>query len=91
MSYNIRVYVKEVETKDGKKFPTYSCREKSGKWVRLKFTRTVEPPKTGCIMVVDKTDINRAVENDFPVYWVHKVIEYLPYEKIEQNLDEYFD
>ena len=41
-TYQIRIFVEEHDTKDGRQFTSYKCLEKSGKKRDLKFTREVK-------------------------------------------------
>lgn len=91
-TYQIRLFVEEHETREGKRFTSYKCLEKSGKKRDLKFTRDVkDPPEEDCFIVVAKQDINRDSLRQYPCYWVKQIVEIVPLEKVTQNLNEYFD
>lgn len=91
-TYQIRIFAEEHETKDGKHFMSYKCLEKSGKKRDIKFTRDVEDlPEEDCFIVVAKCNINRDSLRQYPCYWVKKIEEVVPLEKVTADLGEYFD
>jgi hypothetical protein len=66
---NINVYIGERKTKDGlKKFNTYKCRSKDGKWLEVKFTEDAGKPKADFsfgekgYVVISPIDFNIAVK-----------------------------
>ena len=91
-TYQIRIFVEEHDTKDGRQFTSYKCLEKSGKKRDLKFTREVKVlPTEDCFIVVAKNNINRDSLRQYPCYWVKQIEEIVPLEKVTQDLNEYFD
>ena len=90
--YQIRLFVEEHETREGKRFTSYKALEKSGKKRDLKFTRVVkDAPTEDCFIMVAKEDINRDSLRQYPCYWVKKITEIIPLEKVVSDLSEYFD
>ena len=85
--YEIKIIVKEQETKEGKKFNTYKVVESNGKLVDCRFRKDVEGlPKKTCIMVVKQENINYDERREFPCYWVKAIEELKDIEVQEKDL-----
>ena len=86
-NYEIKVIVKEQETKEGKKFNTYKVVEKGGKIVDCRFRKEVTNlPKKTCVMVVKKENIHLDEKREFPCYWVKAIEELKEIEIKEKDL-----
>lgn len=85
--------VKEVTTKDGKKFTAYKAVAKNNKLIDCRFTRDVEEkakPTEPCVIVVDDESSSVDTRGQYPVLWVRKIDEIKPLPK-KNNLAEYFE
>lgn len=72
----IKVIVREYETKEGKKFNAFKAVQNNGKLIDLKFTRTVKNvPEQNCIIKVLPENVNIDKTRQFPVLWCKKVEE----------------
>lgn len=71
----IEVYsVKDIETKDGKKFKAYKCVTKAGKLIDLKFTRGCSHiPDHPCYILVKAENVNVQSNLKYPVAWVKEI------------------
>lgn len=87
-----RIFVRECETRDGRKFLTYKILEKTThRRVDLRFTRDVNPPTEDCWIVVPKSKINRDNNREYPCYWVREVSEVLPLTLSNADVSKYFE
>lgn len=80
--------IKEVITKDGKRFYAYKCVTKSGKLVDLKFTRLCNDlPVKPCFIYVKPENVNIQKNLKFPCVWVSGIhhIEDFP-TKVEDDI-----
>lgn len=72
----IKVIVREYETKEGKKFNAFKAVQNNGKLIDLKFTRAVKNiPEQNCIIKVLPENVNIDKTRQFPVLWCKKVEE----------------
>lgn len=72
----IKVIVKEFETKEGKKFNAYKAVQNNGKLIDLKFQRVVKNlPEENCIIKVKPENINLDKTRQFPTLWCKKIEE----------------
>ena len=76
----IRILVKEVTTKEGKKFNSYKAVQKDGKLIDLRFTKAVKnAPTEDCIIVVKEENVNIDKSRLYPRCWVKEIEETLEY------------
>lgn len=93
----LKVVVKDRETRDGRKFKSYSTFTKEGRRVDLKFTKdVVNPPQSNCTIYVAAENMNLNLSKEFPVVWVEKIesVEYFSEIARERNnklINDYFD
>lgn len=72
----IKVIVREYETKEGKKFNAFKALQSNGKLIDLKFQRVVKNvPEENCIIKVKHENINIDRTRQFPVLWCKKIEE----------------
>lgn len=84
------IEVKEIETKDGKKFTAYKAIAKNGKRIDARFVRgCANVPTEPCIISVLDENANVDLTREYPVLWVKEVEECKPFER-RNNLSEYF-
>lgn len=70
----LKVRVTERNTKDGRKFNTYSTFSKNGRKTELKFKKEVTNlPVKDCYIVVLIQNININTSGEFPVCWVSAI------------------
>lgn len=72
----INVYVKvfEGKTKEGKKFDYYKLVDKNGKFIDVRFTRTVtNKPTEDSIIKVDVNNISYDKNRLYPCYWIREI------------------
>ena len=85
------VEVKEITTKDGKKFNAYKTLANGGRKMDVRFQRTCKNvPTEPCVIVVKDENCNVDTTRQYPILWVKDV------ERIEEfvrknNVSEYFD
>lgn len=85
----IRILVKEVTTKDGKKFNSYKAVQKDGKLIDLRFTKEVKPlPEEDCFIVVEEKNINIDNSRLYPRCWVKRIEEIKPFETKAPSSDD---
>ena len=85
------VEVKNIETKDGKKFTAFKALDKNGKRIDCKFTRTVlNVPTQRCFIYVDDDAFNVDERKEFPVLWVKRINKIENIES-ENATNKYFD
>lgn len=72
----IPVLVKELETKEGKKFNVYKAVQNNGKLIDLKFRREVKNlPEQNCIIRVLPENVNIDKTRRYPALWCKKIEE----------------
>lgn len=72
----IPVIVRELETKDGKKFNVYKAVQNNGKLIDLKFRREVKNlPDRNCIIKVLPENLNIDKTRQYPALWCKKIEE----------------
>lgn len=87
-----RIYVTEHTKKDGSKFNAYKILETAThKRVDLRFTRACVPPIEDCIIVVQKSNINKDTNRDYPCYWVREIEDTLPLGLSTADVSKYFE
>ena len=85
------IEVKQVETKDGKKFKAYKTIGKNGKKMDVRFTQECNnPPTEPCTIVCDETECNVDTSRVYPILWVKSILRLEPFER-KNNVAEYFD
>lgn len=74
MTITIYVKVFEGKTKEGKSFNYYKIVDKNGRFVDLRFTRTVtNRPTEDSLVEVKKENINYDKNRLYPCYWVKNI------------------
>lgn len=53
----IKIYVKQNETKEGKKFTSYSAKTKQGVWCDIVFKKECQKPEVASIVKVSRENI----------------------------------
>ena len=85
------IEVKQVETKDGKKFKAYKTIGKNGKKMDVRFTQECNNvPTEPCTIVCDETECPPHTSRVYPILWVKSVKRVEPFER-KNNVAEYFD
>lgn len=85
------IEVKQVETKDGKKFKAYKTIGKNGKKMDVRFTQECNNvPTEPCTIVCDENECNVDTSRVYPILWVKNVIRLEAFER-KNNVAEYFD
>lgn len=93
MTITIYVKVFEGKTKEGKPFNYFKIVDKNGRFVDLRFTRTVtNRPTEDSLVEVKKENINYDKNRLYPCYWVKSIesirtIREVRWEKDNQNND----
>lgn len=86
------VEVKEMTTKEGRKFKVYKTVDKTGKKMDLKFRQSVTPlPTEPCILLInDPKNVNVDTTKQYPCVWVRGLdgIEELEH---KSNVSEFFE
>lgn len=85
------IEVKEITTKDGKKFDAFKTIGKGGRKMDVRFVRTcTNVPTEPCVIVVDEKMCNVDTTRQYPILWVKEVKAIEEFER-KSNLSEYFD
>ncbi len=72
----IKVIVREYETREGKKFNAFKAVQNNGKLIDLRFQRVVKNlPEQNCIIKVLPENINIDRNRQFPCLWCKKIEE----------------
>lgn len=70
----LEVLVKELQTKEGKKFNAYKVVTNEGKLMDLKFRKAVKTlPEKNCFINVKEENISIDRNRKYPVAWIHEV------------------
>lgn len=86
-----RIYVSQRITKDGTKFNAFKILETAThRRVDLRFTRNCNPPDEDCFIVVQKSNINKDQNRDYPCYWVKEIEDTLPLKLSSEDVSKYF-
>ena len=92
----LKVKVTERQTKDGRKFNTYTTYSKNGRRTELKFRKAITaPPTKDCYIVVDVNDISLDESREYPVVWIGAIQDVLDVtevnaERSRDRVNEYF-
>lgn len=85
------IEVKEVTTKDGKKFDAYKTAGKGGRKMDVRFVRDCKnKPTEPCVIVVNDEDCNVDATRQYPILWVKDVVRIEEFER-KNNTSDYFD
>lgn len=84
------IEVKEIQTKDGKKFKAYKTVGKGGKKLDVRFVQgCTNVPTEPCTIVVARDKANVDKTRVYPILWIKDVIAIKQNER-KNNLDEFF-
>ena len=84
------IEVKEITTKDGKKFKAYKTVGKGGRKLDVRFVQgCANLPTEPCTIVVNRSNANVDKTRLYPILWV-KDIEAIEANERKNNLDEFF-
>ena len=85
------IEVKEMTSKEGRKFTVYKSLTKDGKLIDTKFRKEVKDLPTGpCMLVVDSDQCNVTKNTQYPTLWIKEVKAIEPFVR-ESNAESYFD
>lgn len=85
------IEVKELSTKDGRKFNAYKTIGKGNKKIDCRFVRgCANIPSEPCVIVVDEEDANVDTTKQYPILWVKNVVRIETFER-KSNIASYFD
>lgn len=85
------IEVREITTKDGKKFNAYKTLANGGRKMDVRFVRNCSNiPTEPCVIVCDENDCNVDTTRQYPILWVKNVIRIEEFERVN-NVAEYFD
>lgn len=86
------IEVKEMTTKEGRKFKVYKTVDKNGKKMDLKFRQSVTPlPTEPCVLLInDSKNVNVDTTIQYPCVWVHALDGIEELEK-KCNISEFFE
>lgn len=85
------IEVKEITTKDGKKFKAYKTIGKGGRKLDVRFVMSCSNvPTEPCTIVCDEDDCNVDTTRQYPILWVKDVKRLEAFER-KNNLSEFFD
>lgn len=85
------IEVKEITTKEGRKFPAFKTVAKNGKKLDVRFTKECRGvPTETCILRVQDENTNVDTTRQYPIVWIKKIEETLPITR-KSNASEYFD
>lgn len=84
------IEVKEITTKDGKKFNAYKTLANGGRKMDIRFTRTAHNiPTEPCVIVCNENDCNVDTSRQYPILWIKDVIAIEPFAK-KNNVSDFF-
>ena len=84
------IEVKEITTKDGKKFKAYKTVGKGGRKLDVRFVQGCRNvPTETCTIVVNRANANVDKTRLYPILWV-KDIEAIEANERKNNLEEFF-
>lgn len=86
MEQNIRTIKLKVEVtareKDGRSFNVFNTYSKNGRKTELKFRKEVKnTPEKKCYIIVDVDKVSVNTSGEYPVVWVHEILEILDMEE----------
>lgn len=85
------IEVKDVTTRDGRKFKAYRCVDGKGNAMDLKFVQTAHNvPTERCYIFVDSDKVNVSHRGEYPVAWVKDVNRIELLQKETTNAEDYF-
>ena len=85
------IEVRDITTRDGKKFKAYKTLANGGKKMDVRFQRTCNNvPTEPCVIVVNEDDCNVDTTRQYPILWVKEVQRIEEFER-KSNVSEYFD
>lgn len=85
------IEVKEITTRDGKKFKAYKTIGKGGRKMDVRFVRDCNNvPTEPCVVVVNEENCNVDTTRQYPILWVKSVERIEGFER-KNNTSDYFD
>ena len=85
------IEVKEMTSKEGRKFTVYKSLTKEGKLMDTKFRKEVKDlPTEPCMLIVDSDQCNVTKNTQYPTLWIKAVKAIEPFVR-ESNAESYFD
>lgn len=85
------IEVKEVTTKDGKKFKAYKTIGKGGRKMDVRFVRDCKNvPTEPSVIVVNDGNCNVDTTRQYPILWVKDVVHIEDFDR-KNNTSDYFD
>ena len=94
-SVKLSMRVKQITTKDGRKFDAYETIGKNGVRVTVKFRKEVKNlPTENSYILVPIGKMNLATNTIYPTIWIHEVTSVIPFEsekQVDKNLFEILD
>lgn len=84
------IEVKEITTKDGKKFNAFKTLANGGRKMDIRFVRNAHNiPTEPCIIVCNEEDCNVDTSRQYPILWIKDVIAIEPFTK-KNNVSDFF-
>ena len=85
------IEVKEITTRDGKKFKAYKTIGKGGRKMDVRFVRDCNNvPTEPCVVVVNEENCNVDTTRQYPILWIKNVERIEDFER-KNNTSDYFD
>lgn len=85
------IEVKEITTRDGKKFKAYKTIGKGGRKMDVRFVRDCNNvPTEPCVVVVNEENCNVDTTRQYPILWIKSVERIEGFER-KNNTSDYFD
>lgn len=85
------IEVKEITTRDGKKFKAYKTIGKGGRKMDVRFVRDCNNvPTEPCVVVVNEENCNVDTTRQYPILWIKSVERIEDFER-KNNTSDYFD
>ena len=85
------IEVRDIDTKDGKKFKAFKTIAKNGKKLDVRFQRECQNiPTEPCEIHVLASNCNVDASRQYPILWIKNVESITPLER-KSNIDDYFD
>ena len=83
--------VKEITTRDGKKFKAFKTIGKAGRKMDCRFVQGCKNvPTEPCIIVVEEENANVDTTRVYPILWIKDVIRIEPVQR-KNNISDFFD
>lgn len=95
-SKEIKIYVEERKTKDGRAFNSFKAISKNGRKITCKFTKDVKNvPTENCVITVAAGAAELNTSGEFPVLWIRAIENVKPMRELKtesaaQKVDEWF-